>query len=72
LSRNRYICIVGGIPSGGVDMFALLRWSTSGPPGRPAPSSVWVSTASAPSKLPEAASKPMAGFSRWSWKRETR
>jgi hypothetical protein len=29
---NRYICIRGGIPSGGVAMLALSMWKTSGRP----------------------------------------
>jgi hypothetical protein len=31
-SCRRYICIVGGKPSGGVDMLALLTWFASGRP----------------------------------------
>ena len=59
-SSNRYICIVGDWPSGGVPMFALFLWLTSGPPSPSvsAPSSVCVSTGSSPpvpptSKLPD-------------------
>ena len=46
---NRYICISGEEPFGGVNMFALLRWLASGP--LEAPSSVWTTSLSAPSKL---------------------
>jgi len=76
---NRYICIVGGSPSGGVLMFALFEWLASGPPSPSvsAPSSVCVSTGSSPpvpptSKLPDSSVKATSSPARWSWKRETR
>ena len=56
---NRYICIVGEWPSGGVPMFALLKWFSSGSPlPELAPSIACPSTLSAFSKLPAAAVKP--------------
>ena len=74
-SVKRYICIVGGSPSGGVPMFALLVWKSSGPPSSAvaAPSSVCVSTGSLPpvpptSKLPHSSVKfAPSGLARWSW-----
>ena len=60
-SLKRYICIRGGKPSGGVFMFALSLWFTSGrPTGRPltqqsvfAPSSASVRTGSPPNPRPD-------------------
>jgi hypothetical protein len=53
--------MIGDSPSGGVNMFALLAWSLSGPVA--APSSVCNCTRSAPEKP----SKP--SVARWSRKR---
>ena len=73
----RYICIVGGEPSGGVFMLALSTWLPSGSPlSVEAPSMVLVWTASWPlpcfdalecSKLPAASVNPIGLASRWSW-----
>ena len=59
--RNRYICIVGAVPSGGVVMFALSTCPRSGkpPPAVFAPSEAFPRTGSWPpvppySKLPAA------------------
>jgi hypothetical protein len=66
--RNRYICIRGDWPSGGVSMFALSTWFASGRPfTRFAPSSVSTFSGSEPANAPSAAVKLMGGFSRWSW-----
>ena len=71
-SWNRYICINGGIPSGGVDMLALSMWLASGSPFAVlAPSSALACTASpsTASKFPAARLNPIGGAARWSWKR---
>ncbi len=54
-------------------MFALLMWSASGRPAAVlAPSRLCARTRSAPSKLPAALVKAIAGVSsRWSWKFDT-
>jgi hypothetical protein len=68
---NRYICMVGGVPSGGVFMLALLTWLGSGRPSAVlAPSSAWPCTASpsTASKLPALRVKPIGPAFRWSWK----
>ena len=69
---NRYICMVGGVPSGGVFMFALSRWFASGPPlaAVAAPSSAFRLTGSPPLavKLPAAGVKPIGPFCSQSWK----
>ena len=50
---NRYICMIGGVPSGGVDMLALSTWPPSGkPPTELAPSSGCACTASCPRPWP--------------------
>ncbi len=70
LGKNRYICMVGGMPSGGVLMLALLSWLVSGRPFAVfAPSSDWACTASpsTASKLPADRVKPIGLASRWSW-----
>ena len=56
---NRYICMIGDCPSGGVNMFALFTWLTSGMcrprnwPETPvsAPSPACATTLSPPSKF---------------------
>ena len=67
---NKYICMSGGMPSGGVLMFALSTWLPSGsPPSRFAPSMALACTASpsTASKLPAASVKPIGRLARWSW-----
>ena len=80
---NRYICVRGRKPSGGVLKLALSMWLPSGipvstPPMRCvfAPSSASASTGSPASpwpveltswKLPAASVKPIGAASRWSW-----
>ena len=64
---NRYICMVGGMPSGGVLMLALSMWLPSGKPlSVSAPSSVLSMTGSPPSaeKLPAALVKLIGGLAR--------
>jgi hypothetical protein len=61
--------MVGGVPSGGVFMLALLSWFASGRPFAVlAPSSDWPWTASpsTASKLPAARVKPIGCAARWS------
>src|SRR4051812_14416135 len=69
---NRYICMVGGVPSGGAFMFALLTWFASGPPAAPvaAPSRAFSRTGSPPaaSNEPAAGVKLIGGFASQSWK----
>src|SRR5690349_9183211 len=69
---NRYICMVGGVPSGGVFMFALLTWLPSGPPlaAVAAPSSAFSRTGSPPSASNEPAAlvKLIGGLASQSWK----
>src|SRR5690242_16678758 len=55
---NRYICIVGAMPSGGVLMLALLMWFASGPPfGSVAAPSIEFSRTGSP---PSASNEPAA------------
>src|SRR5690348_4000823 len=62
---NRYICIAGDCPSGGVHMFALFLCEELGLPlAVAAPSSISASRGSAPSKFPLAAVKPMGAAAR--------
>ena len=64
---NRYICILGGRPSGGVVMFALSMWLPSGIPLSVfAPSRVFSRTGSPPAavKLPAAGVKPIGFLAR--------
>jgi hypothetical protein len=66
---NRYICMTGGVPSGGVFMLALSTWFASGSPLAVfAPSMDWPCTASSStaSKLPAVRVNPIGAACRWS------
>src|SRR6478735_1477469 len=71
---NRYICIVGDWPSGGVPMLALSMWNVSGVVSKKgsgptfAPSSFWASTGSLVSNAPFAAVNEIGACASQSWK----
>src|SRR5258706_1936491 len=65
---NRYICIVGEVPSAGVDMFALSMWLPSGPVEGSAPSRAFARRGSLISNAPLADVNPNGDPASQSWK----